>query len=214
MKIISHRGYWQDASEKNTIAAFHRSFALGFGTETDVRDCAGQLVISHDMPTGNELSFDAFLQLADNYKSPSCITLALNIKSDGLVDPINEAVARYSGLDCFVFDMSIPDSRAYLESSLSVFMRMSEVEKTASWGDQADGIWLDCFEDIWFDSAVITALLDDGKSVCLVSPELHGREPDTLWRDLISLKSHSELILCTDFPEAAQEYFYQRGSIK
>ena len=130
MKIISHRGYWQDASEKNSIAAFHRSFALGFGTETDVRDCAGQLVISHDMPTGNELSFDAFLQLADNYKSPSRLTLALNIKSDGLVDPINEAVARYSGLDCFVFDMSIPDSRAYLESSLPVFMRMSEVENS------------------------------------------------------------------------------------
>ena len=214
MKIISHRGYWQDASEKNSIAAFHRSFALGFGTETDVRDCAGQLVISHDMPTGNELSFDAFLQLADNYKSPSRLTLALNIKSDGLVDPLNEAGARYSGLDCFVFDMSIPDSRAYLESSLPVFMRMSEVEKTASWGDLADGIWLDCFEDIWFDSTVITALLDDGKSVCLVSPELHGREPDTLWRDLISLKSHSELILCTDFPEAAWEYFFQRGIIK
>lgn len=214
MKIISHRGYWQDASEKNSTVAFHRSFALGFGTETDVRDCAGRLVISHDMPTGDELSLDDFLQLADSYNPPSRLTLALNIKSDGLVEPVNEAIARYAGLDCFVFDMSVPDSRTYLDSSVSVFMRMSEVETTPSWGERADGIWLDCFEGIWFDEAVVTALLDDGKSVCLVSPELHGREPDTLWRHLNSLAGRSGLILCTDVPEVAQDYFDQNGRVK
>ena len=214
MKIISHRGYWQNASQKNSVAAFRRSFALGFGTETDVRDFAGRLVISHDIPTGDELSFDRFLEIAGSYNPQSGLTLALNIKSDGLVDLVNEAIAGYAGLDCFVFDMSVPDSRAYLDSSISVFMRMSEVERTPSWGERADGIWLDCFEDIWFDETVVTALLDDGKSVCLVSPELHGREPDTLWQYLHPLEDRSGLILCTDFPELAQDYFYQTGGTK
>ena len=45
MKIISHHGFWHIPSEKNTETAFCRSFELGFGTETDVRDSLGALVI-------------------------------------------------------------------------------------------------------------------------------------------------------------------------
>ena len=51
MEILSHRGYWKTVTEKNTIIAFKRSFNLGFGTETDIRDLNGNLVISHDMPS-------------------------------------------------------------------------------------------------------------------------------------------------------------------
>ena len=61
MKILSHRGYWKAPIEKNTREAFVRSFALGFGTETDIRDYMGELVISHDIPRGGEINFDAFL---------------------------------------------------------------------------------------------------------------------------------------------------------
>ena len=61
MRIISHRGYWNTPAEKNTIHAFQRSFALGFGTETDIRDLKGELVISHDMPIGDEIRFEDFL---------------------------------------------------------------------------------------------------------------------------------------------------------
>lgn len=61
MKILSHRGYWKNSDEKNKENAFRRSFSLGYGTETDVRDCRGDLVISHDMPIGNEISCEDFL---------------------------------------------------------------------------------------------------------------------------------------------------------
>ena len=57
MKILSHRGYWKTAEEKNTATAMHRSFSLGFGTETDVRDYNGKLVISHDIPDSSAISF-------------------------------------------------------------------------------------------------------------------------------------------------------------
>ena len=63
MIIISHRGYWKEPAEKNQPVAFHRSFDLGFGTETDLRDNTGQLVIAHDMPRGDEPTLDQMLDI-------------------------------------------------------------------------------------------------------------------------------------------------------
>ena len=61
MRIISHRGYWKQEIEKNSDIAFHRSFRLNIGTETDFRDYKGELVISHDVPTeGNFISANEF----------------------------------------------------------------------------------------------------------------------------------------------------------
>ncbi|SQK72416.1 Uncharacterised protein [Tatumella ptyseos] len=37
MQILSHRGLWTTAEEKNSLQAFCQSFSAGFGTETDVR---------------------------------------------------------------------------------------------------------------------------------------------------------------------------------
>jgi hypothetical protein len=81
MHIISHRGYWINKIEKNTNVSFERSFRLGFGTETDIRDYNGNLVISHDIPTGSSISIDEFFNI---YNRQSNSILALNIKSDGL----------------------------------------------------------------------------------------------------------------------------------
>ena len=81
MRIISHRGYWKTPSEKNTINAFQRSFDLGFGTETDIRDLAGEIVVSHDLPKGDEIRLEKFLALVSSYENAHSLTLALNIKS-------------------------------------------------------------------------------------------------------------------------------------
>ena len=207
MRIISHRGYWKKPAEKNTIHAFQRSFALGFGTETDIRDLKGELVISHDMPTGDEIRFEEFLALASSYQHIHSLTLALNIKSDGLLAPLETIVAEHKHLDIFVFDMSVPDSRSYLNSGLPTFMRMSEVEKTAAWLDQAEGIWLDGFTSIWYDSKMLYSILSKGKKLCIVWPELHGRDQMELWPLLNSFTHYESLILCTDSPEKAAAYF-------
>jgi hypothetical protein len=207
MKILSHRGYWHDPSEKNTELAFRRSFSLGFGTETDIRDSNGDLVISHDMPRGDEMRLDEFLALAASYCDSAPITLALNIKSDGLLDVLETALQRYPQLDPFVFDMSIPDSRAYLNSSLPVYMRMSEEEPVAAWLSKAEGVWLDAFSSVWYDAGVINDLLAKNKQICIVSPELHGRDAMDLWPLLEAFKHHHAVTLCTDIPEAAVDFF-------
>ena len=85
MIILSHRGYWKDfQTESNKRVAFDRSFDLGFGTETDLRDINGNIVISHNMPNGDEMTFEDLLQIMNGRNLP----LALNIKADGQADVV------------------------------------------------------------------------------------------------------------------------------
>lgn len=210
MKIISHRGYWRTTKEKNTKIAFQRSFSLGYGTETDIRDIAGQLVISHDMPKGTEIQCDAFLSLAarESIRQGERLTLALNVKADGLALIVRSLLDRHPGLDGFVFDMSVPDMRSYFEAKVPVFTRMSEVERYPVWIDLASGVWLDGFESDWYDDSVISDLLATDKRVCVVSPELHKRSHISLWERLKPLVNEEGLMLCTDFPEEATQFFW------
>lgn len=206
MIILSHRGYWLESTEKNKEVAFRRSFDLGFGTETDVRDRKGELVISHDMPNGNEMTLDDFLKIFGKRTLP----LAMNIKADGLVIPLNKAMQAKGITDWFVFDMSIPDTRGYLQAGVPVFARMSEVEREPAWLDKSAGVWLDAFNGTWYDANVVDSLLKSGKRVCIVSPELHGRDYEPLWNTLLPLAEHPALMLCTDFPERAKIYFKEK----
>ena len=207
MKIISHRGLWIKESEKNSEKSFKNSFQKGFGTETDVRDLSGRLVISHDMPLGGEVELSNFLSLASSHQPTEQLTLALNIKSDGLANALREELANFPALDVFVFDMSIPDMPSYLNAGFKVFTRMSEVERKAAWIEKSYGVWLDSFNTDWFPNDLIIKLLKLGKSVCLVSPELHGRDHLGLWDQIFSLKESERLILCTDYSIEAKNFF-------
>ncbi|MCL6309192.1 phosphodiesterase [Pseudomonas sp. SZ57] len=203
MQIISHRGYWLQKPERNLPEAFHRSFDLGFGTETDVRDVAGQLVISHDMPAGGELTLDGLLDIMAGRNLP----LAINVKADGLAQALAETFARYGHTNWFAFDMAVPDMRSYLNANLTTYTRLSDVEPSPAWLEQAAGVWLDGFEGEWFSNQVIGDLLSLGKRICVVSPELHGRGHDALWQQLLEFRSQDRLTLCTDLPTDAATFF-------
>lgn len=203
MNIMSHRGYWKREEEKNTELAFRRSFDFNFGTETDVRDCLGQVVISHDMPRGDEMPLTSFINLLGEKK----LVCALNIKADGLAEMIHHTMHERARDDWFVFDMSIPDLKAHLKFGNPVFSRMSEIEQEAALYDQVAGIWLDSFDRTWFDVSLIRQLLQGGKRVCVVSSELHGREQYVLWNALRPLAQEEKVMLCTDFPEEARTFF-------
>ena len=210
MKILSHRGYWKAAPEKNTETAFVRSFSMGYGTETDVRDCGGRLLISHDMPAGNEIEFPALLDMADQEREKAglqSLPLALNVKADGMANAMRPLLDRHPLLDAFVFDMSVPDMRAYFEAGIPVFTRMSEVEQAPAWLDRSSGVWLDSFVPEWYENKVISELLKTGKRVCVVSSELHKRDHKALWQQLLPLVDEDGLMLCTDLPEDASSFF-------
>ncbi len=208
MKILSHRGYWQCTEEKNSVTAFERSFNLGFGTETDVRDGRGKLVISHDIALDDALDLSAFLRLANvGVDTHQPLTLALNIKADGLASQVRRELAQHPRLDAFVFDMSVPDMRSYLSEGIPTFTRMSEVERQPIWLERSAGVWLDGFDSVWFTTQDIRDLLAQSKRVCVVSPELHRRERLDLWGSLRPLRAEPGLMLCTDHPEQAAQFF-------
>ncbi|MDN6855930.1 phosphodiesterase [Pseudomonas sp. CAN2814] len=203
MQIISHRGYWLERPERNLKVAFCRSFDLGFGTETDVRDVAGRLVISHDMPSGEEMSLDDLLRIMAGRNLP----LAMNIKADGLCEPLKATFEAHGHSNWFVFDMAVPDMRSYLASGVCTYTRLSEVEPVPAWLNEADGIWLDSFGSEWYSRDQLSRLLADGKEICVVSSELHGREHLPLWQLLAEFQGAENLTLCTDLPESARSFF-------
>jgi hypothetical protein len=205
MIVLSHRGYWKDKSEKNKKIAFDRSFMLGIGAETDVRDCCGNIVISHDMPKGDEMNFEDVLRIMNGRNLP----LAINIKADGLFDEISTLLGRYGHTNYFTFDMSIPEMVYQLCNKAHVFTGLNDIVRVPALLDESDGVWLDCFYSDWYGSDIVDGLLDMGKKVCLVSSDLHKRNYDEQWakikkyRDLAS----KNLMICTDHPEEAQRYF-------
>jgi hypothetical protein len=68
--------------------------------------------------------------------------------------------------------------------------------------DRAAGVWLDAFDGEWWALDTVRALCARGKTVAIVSPELHGRPHQDLWRALAGLEQtvRDRLMLCTDFP--------------
>lgn len=206
--ILSHRGYWLKEKEKNTIKAFERSFSLGFGTETDIRDFNGELVISHDIPTGSPLSVDSFFQIYNSFDNS--LPLALNIKSDGLQEALNKIIKKYKIENYFVFDMSIPDTIGYLKKSIKTYARQSEYEQTPSFYNTVNGIWLDEFKTEWITTDIIRSHVANSKNVCIVSPELHKKDYLKRWQDYkcnFNLANNNYINICTDFPVKAKEYF-------
>lgn len=212
IEVLSHRGYWKTPEEKNSVEAFVRSFSLGFGTETDVRDSqadgAPSIVISHDIPRGGEISFAELLRIAKQHGSP---LLALNIKADGLHDMLAEVLLSEGYSNYFLFDASVPDLIQGVKRKMVSFTRLSEYEREASLYDDpgVTGVWIDNFlPGRWYDVALIERILADGKSATLVAPDLHGRhdeyEPFLQWLVSSGLNERDGLSVCTDFPERAQ----------
>ncbi|SDA24856.1 hypothetical protein SAMN02799622_03499 [Methylobacterium sp. UNC378MF] len=196
MRIISHRGWWHQPDEKNTVPAFERTIAAGYGTETDVRDRAGRLVVSHDPPEDEPLPWEVLLDLFSGTGLP----LAVNVKADG----IGPALARSfegRGISWFAFDMSGPETVRYAGAGLPFYTRHSDVEPEPILYGAAQGVWLDGFRGDWFDRPVIERHLAAGKAVCVVSPELHGRDPHRVWDWLLTMPG--DITLCTDFPDRA-----------
>jgi glycerophosphoryl diester phosphodiesterase len=202
MKIIAHRGLWLEKEDQNTLVAYKRAFDLGFGVEIDVRDSFGQIVVSHDpTETSGLLQLNEVLELFSTYDS----TMAINIKSDGLIPAIQTALASINDARYFLFDMSIPETISYLKSGLRTFTRLSEYEEITTLHEESSGIWLDAFNNDWWTSR--SEVFQNFKSVCVVSPELHGRKEEAGWSFLRGIDWVEDLSLCTDYPEKALRYF-------
>jgi hypothetical protein len=192
--------------EKNSENSFINSFKLMYGTETDVRDFNGGLVISHDIADESCMEINSFFDL---YNKHTGKVLALNIKSDGLASLLSKTLNKHEIENYFIFDMSIPDTIGYLKLGMKVFIRQSEYERELPFYEECTGVWLDSFLSVWYDLQLIEHHLKNGKKVCIVSPELHNRDYINLWEILKTsgLQKVDGLILCTDKPVEATNFF-------
>lgn len=201
--------------EKNSLQAFEKAFRFHFGVETDIRDFNSKLVISHDIATQNCLSVEEFFALykehSVNKDATTALPLALNIKADGLQNELLSLLQKYEIVNYFVFDMSVPDALCYLNKGFKAFSRLSEYEEEPSFYDEADGLWLDEFHSHFIDEALILGHLKQSKKLCIVSPELHQRAYEKEWQEYKNIiKKHKlsgKIMLCTDEPIKAQEFF-------
>lgn len=206
MVILAHRGLWYAEPERNSLAALQSAFTAGFGIETDIRDYCGKLVVSHDVATKESILLMEVLKAYQ--RSGSNMPLGLNIKADGIQRLLQAELEQYEINNYFVFDMSIPEQVLYLKQNFHTFGRQSEFERTVVQYEQVEGIWMDEFATEWITAGIIREHLSKGKQIGVISSEIHGNGPQRLWSILEPFKESGQLMLCTDIPQKAKEYFY------
>jgi hypothetical protein len=203
-RILAHRGLWANPADANSYPALTRALEAGFGIETDLRDFAGRVVISHDPPGPAAPEFSTLLRLwADlGLEQPR---LALNVKSDGLLSLLTPSASWLVHRRHFFFDMSFPQLLSYVRDKRPVALRVSEFEPAPLELIRQLSIdrlfWLDGFEsDWWLHDPVIDAACTNSH-VWVVSPEIHGRDPERVWAWFKAMveKGH-DVHICTDRP--------------
>lgn len=211
MEILAHRGAWNAPSEKNTMAAFMNAVRNGWGFESDIRDYRGKLVISHNIADEDSVPAEDVFRLLSEESFSACF--AINIKADGLKEPLKKLLDLYGITNYFCFDMSVPQLFEYQEAGILCFTRQSEFEEKPVLLDKATGIWLDSFtDDCWLTEERVNYYIQRGKRVVLVSSELHGRNPELLWERVNNWTiDFSKISLCTDRPQKAMEFFREKA---
>lgn len=125
---------------------------------------------------------------------------------------LRDCLAKFSISNYFTFDMSVPQMLSYRDAGLSFFTGQSDIQPSPVLYDEAAGIWADCFTSTdWITSSIISGHIRNGKRICFVSPELHGRNDYyAFWEKLKGWDDDEALMLCTDFPDEAYEFFTGR----
>lgn len=166
MEIIAHR--------RNTAALLAET-PRDHGVEMDLRSEGGRLIIHHDPFAAGE-DFEAWLA---GYAHG---TLILNVKEEGLEDRVLAAVAA-CGIERFFFlDQSFPFLiRTARRGERRCAVRVSEYESidtALTLAGQIDWVWVDCFTRFPLTRADAGRLTGAGFKLCLVSPELQGRDAE------------------------------------
>lgn len=167
MNIIAHR--------KNTVADLRES-PTRYGVEVDIRSQGDRLVIHHDPFVDGE-SFDDWIA---EYRHG---TLILNVKEEGLEARLIELMRAHSIEDYFFLDQSFPFLVKWSRQGVHrCAVRVSEfetIETALTLAGKVDWVWVDCFTRFALTGDEARRLREAGFKLCLVSPELQGRDPAT-----------------------------------
>ena len=201
-RVLAHRGLWTTPHDQNSENSLSTALGRGYGIEFDIRDHEGEIVVSHHSPAASSLRFTALIN--DYLNRSGGAFAAINVKSDGLPGLMSESLTKAlknNGLRHFFFDMSFPDSRLYLQRGLPVALRISEFESPKDFSGY-HYVWVDVFVSDWWSDIYEDLGFPIGITPVFVSSELHGRDPNAMWKKLREFHKKGRLFLvCTDYPD-------------
>lgn len=158
----------------NTVAQL-RQVPYECGVEVDLRDHGDELILQHDPFIGGE-------KFQDYLKYYNHALLILNIKSERVEFRVLELLQKYGIKNYFFLDSSFPMIYQLIsEEEKNIAVRFSEfepIEGILAMKDKVGWVWVDCFTKLSIDQVMYQRLKDAGFKLCLVSPELQGRQED------------------------------------
>jgi hypothetical protein len=192
MKLISHR--------RNTVSELLATDS-NYGIEVDIRSEGDRLIIHHDPCVAGE-SFDEWINA---YRHE---TLILNVKEEGLESRLIALMQAKGITDYFFLDQSFPFLVKWSKAGEHrCAVRVSEfesIETALTLAGKVDWVWVDCFTHFPLSEQDATKLKDAGFKLCLVSPELQGRDANVEIPQLASLLKERNIVadaVCTKRPD-------------
>ena len=192
MKIIFHR--------RNTIAQLLATDTK-YGVEVDIRSDGDRLITHHDPFVTGE-SFDEWINAYQHG------TLILNVKEEGLESRLIALMQSQGIADYFFLDQSFPFLVKWSKAGEHrCAVRVSEfesIETALTLSGKVDWVWVDCFTKFPLSDDDAVRLRNAGFKLCLVSPELQGRDAEIEIPALVSLLREQNIesdAVCTKRPD-------------
>lgn len=192
MKIIAHR--------KNSVEDLLAT-PTQFGVEVDIRSCGQELIIHHD-PFAPGISFEDWFSHYDHS------TLILNVKEEGLEERLIHLMQSRGCEDYFFLDQSFPSLVKWSgKGERRCAVRVSEfesVETAVCLAGCVNWVWVDCFTRFPLTGEQAERLHKAGLRLCLVSPELQGRDAEIEIPALIAFLNQEGILaeaVCTKRPD-------------
>tara|TARA_B100000085_G_C18378203_1_gene445237 strand:- start:159 stop:767 length:609 start_codon:yes stop_codon:yes gene_type:complete len=143
-----------------------------YGVEIDIRSEGNNLIIHHD-PFKKGVLFKEWLKIY-NHK-----LLIINIKEEGLEPFIISELNKYKIKNFFFLDQSFPfiikKSKLLSKKSAVRFSEFENIKTVLAVHKYVKWVWIDCFNYIPINKYIIEKLKENNFKICLVSPELQGR---------------------------------------
>ena len=156
----------------NTIREL-KNIPQNYGVEIDINIFGKKLCLSHDPGVKGEL-LDTFFSY---YKHRFVI---LNVKSEGLEKKVFKILNKYKVKNFFFLDSSFPFIYKLSKILTKNFaIRISDYENintALNMKNKVNWVWLDCFKNYSFSINDLNKLKRNNFKLCLVFPDLHGRE--------------------------------------
>lgn len=167
MEYIAHR--------INTIENL-KNVPIQYGVELDIRDnLNGNIYLQHDPFISGE-NFEDFLQ---EYHHG---TMIINVKSERVEHRAIELLRQYGVNKYFFLDSSFPMIKLLTDQGENkIALRYSEyegIDTLLNMSGMVKWIWVDCFTKMPLTRDAYLKMKECGYKICLVSPDIVGREKE------------------------------------